>query len=53
MSKEIKHDEERLDFISQAIYKSTVESYNKKLDYRKQVERIKLLIKTYITDLKN
>ncbi len=51
MGKEIKHNEEKLDLYSQAIFKSTIESHNKKLDYHKQVERIKRLIKDYVEGL--
>jgi hypothetical protein len=51
MDKEIKHDEEKLDLFSQAIYKSTIESYTKNLDYKKQVDRIKMIIKEYVKGL--
>lgn len=51
MDKEIKHDEEKLDLFSQAIYKSTIESHSKGLDYRKQIHRIKVVIKEYIKGL--
>tara|TARA_Y100000389_G_scaffold128474_1_gene125900 strand:+ start:791 stop:949 length:159 start_codon:yes stop_codon:yes gene_type:complete len=51
MNKEVKHNEEKLDLYSQAIFKSTIESHSKKLDYNKQVERIKRLIKDYVEGL--
>ena len=51
MGKEIKHDEEKLDLYSQAIYKSTIESHSKKMDYNKQIERIKRLIRDYVEGL--
>ena len=51
MGKDVKHDEEKLDLYSQAIYKSTIESHSKKMDYNKQVERIKKLIKDYVEGL--
>ena len=51
MGKEIKHDEEKLDLYSQAIFKSTIESHSKKLDYNKQIERIKRLIRDYVEGL--
>jgi hypothetical protein len=51
MGKEVKHDEEKLDLYSQAIYKSTIESHSKKMDYNKQVGRIKKLIKDYVEGL--
>jgi hypothetical protein len=51
MGKEVKHNEGKLDLYSQAIYKSTIESHSKKMDYNKQVERIKKLIKDYVEGL--
>ena len=51
MGKEVKHNEEKLDLYSQAIYKSTIESHSKKMNYNKQIERIKRLIKDYVEGL--